>query len=63
MDIIACKAVSESVYAILMICLQVAAALADAKLCRWLIGQGLDGTLCCKLEWSPQYGTLFRPGS
>ncbi|MCJ1399660.1 hypothetical protein MMC11_002862 [Xylographa trunciseda] len=30
--------------------LHVAAALADAKLCRWLIGQGLDGNVCGRLD-------------
>ncbi|MCJ1438870.1 hypothetical protein MMC27_008260 [Xylographa pallens] len=42
--------------------LHVAAALADAKLCQWLIGQGLDGTLSGKLEGLPEYGALFQMG-
>ena len=63
MDIVARKAPLGFVDAILLICLQVAAALADAKLCQWLIGQGLDGTLCGKLEGVPEYGTIFQIGS
>ncbi|MCJ1380958.1 hypothetical protein MMC17_004067 [Xylographa soralifera] len=51
--------------------LHVAAALADAKLCQWLIRQGLDGTLCGKFEGSYAVGdgamsglqTIFEPGS
>ncbi|MCJ1387875.1 hypothetical protein MMC18_000718 [Xylographa bjoerkii] len=41
--------------------LHVAAAFADAKLCQWLIGQGLDGTASAKLEGPYRMGDRTMP--